>query len=83
LTPPPTPGPREQDPWLQALADITERLRDGRYPHGQPLPRWPELLDELRYGGPNVHRALQHLETRQLVTPTPTGWTAGPLQPPP
>ena len=53
--------------WRQLASDISERIADGTYPLGSPLPAEDELASSYEVAPITVRRALRHLRKRKLI----------------
>lgn len=54
--------------WALCAEQMTERLVDGRWPHGQLIPHLGGLRGDLGMTTPPINRALQELVERRLLT---------------
>jgi len=53
--------------WRQLANEISERIADGTYPLGSPLPAEDELASQYEVGRITVRRALRELRKRKLI----------------
>jgi DNA-binding GntR family transcriptional regulator len=53
--------------WRQIANDISERIADGTYPLGSPLPAEDELDSQYEVARITVRRALRELRKRKLI----------------
>jgi DNA-binding GntR family transcriptional regulator len=53
--------------WRQLANDISERIADGTYPLGSPLPAEDELAGQYEVARITVRRALRELRRRKLI----------------
>jgi DNA-binding GntR family transcriptional regulator len=53
--------------WRQLATDLSERIADGTYPLGSPLPGEDELASRYEVARITVRRALRELRKRKLI----------------